>query len=53
VTFEQTMSALVAAIGNVERLETVSQEQYDRLKLQCDRLNEAIYDHWPTADVDD
>jgi hypothetical protein len=53
MTFEQTMSTLAAAIGNVARLETVTQEQYDRLKLQCDRLDNAIFIHWLTANVDD
>jgi hypothetical protein len=45
------MSTLVAAIGNVERLETVTQEQYDRIKAQRDRLEDAVYDHWMNADV--
>lgn len=44
MTFEQIMSTLVAAIGNVERLNTVSPDQYDRLKAQCDRLDKARLD---------
>ena len=51
MTFEQTMTDLVAAIGRVERLETVTQEQYDRLKAQRERLADAVYDHWMNADV--
>lgn len=44
MTFEACMSALVATIGNVERLDTVSPDQYDRLKAQCDRLQKARLD---------
>lgn len=44
MTFEACMSTLTAAIGNVERLDTVSPDQYDRLKAQCDRLERARLD---------
>lgn len=44
MTFEQVMSSLTAAVGNVERLDTVSPDQYDRLKAQCDRLAKARLD---------
>ena len=42
--FEQVMSTLTAAIGNVERLDTLAPDQYDRLKAQCDRLERARLD---------
>ena len=44
MTFEACMSTLTAAIGHVERLDTVSPDQYDRLKAQCDRLDKARLD---------
>jgi hypothetical protein len=47
------MSTLVAAIGNVERLQALTPEQYERLKAQCDRLDDAIFVHWLTANVVD
>lgn len=43
MTFEQTMSTLTAAIGNVERLEAVTPEQIDRLWLQAHRLDNAAF----------
>jgi len=42
MTFEQTMSTLVAAIGNVERLQALTPEQYDRLRLQAERLHAVV-----------
>jgi hypothetical protein len=50
MTFEQTMSTLVAAIGNVERLEALTPEQYDRLKAQTYRLYDATFIHMPHVD---
>lgn len=43
-TYERTMSDLNLAIGYVERLESVSPEQFDRLVLQRQRLIRAVSD---------
>lgn len=45
MTFEQAMSDLTRAIGNVERLEALTPEQIDRLWLQAHRLDNAAFRH--------
>lgn len=46
MTFEQVMSTLTAAIGNVERLEALTPEQYGRLRQQRNRLEDTLLVHW-------
>ena len=38
------MSDLVAAIGNIERIKSVSADDWDRLEAQCGRLGRATND---------
>lgn len=41
--FERTMSALTAAIGDVERLKSTTPEQLARVRAAATRLTEAYY----------